>query len=123
VKLKTDENISLQAAQLLRSAGHDVATVREQNLEGAADPVLLDVCAQEGRALVTLDRGIGRSLHFSKKPNAGVAVLELGNRPSHGALLERTRQLARLLETQDLMGSVWVVEPHRVRIRQPPERT
>jgi predicted nuclease of predicted toxin-antitoxin system len=119
VKLKLDENISLQAAQILRAGGHDVMTVRDQKLEGSGDATLLDICSGEGRALVTLDRGMGRSLHLSEKIGPGVAVLELGGRPSHDALLDRIRQLAMLLERHELAGAFWVVEPHRVRMHKP----
>jgi predicted nuclease of predicted toxin-antitoxin system len=60
VKLKLDENIGLQAAQILRAAVHDPMTVRDQKLEGTDDAVLLDICTGEERALITLDRGMGR---------------------------------------------------------------
>jgi uncharacterized protein DUF5615 len=57
VKLKLDENIGGAGAELLRTAGHDVSTVREQDLQGVVDEVLLEACTVEQRALITLDRG------------------------------------------------------------------
>jgi predicted nuclease of predicted toxin-antitoxin system len=118
LKLKLDENLSAQAAGLLRLAAHDVSTVREQHLEGQPDQTIYDVCAREGRALVTLDRGIGQLQRFSEGSGPGVAVLDLGNRPTHQAMLERVRQLAGLLEEHSLEGALWIVEPHRVRIHR-----
>ncbi len=45
MKLKLDENLgSVRVVTLLRLAGHDVATVREQNLTGTADVQLIDIC-------------------------------------------------------------------------------
>jgi predicted nuclease of predicted toxin-antitoxin system len=61
VKLKLDENIGRRGLDLLRAAGHDVMTVREQDLHGAADDVLFDVCGREQRGLVTLDHASARS--------------------------------------------------------------
>jgi predicted nuclease of predicted toxin-antitoxin system len=118
LKLKLDENLSTQAARLLRNDSHDVSTVREQQLEGQPDQMIYDVCAREGRALVTLDRGIGQLQRFSEGGGPGVAVLDLGDRPTHQAMLERVRQLAVLMEQHSLEGALWIVEPHRVRIHR-----
>jgi hypothetical protein len=37
VRFKLDENLSRSVAELFRGAGHDVTTVREQQLHGAPD--------------------------------------------------------------------------------------
>ena len=52
MKLKLDENLSRRAADLIRAAGHDAATVFSQGVRGAADETLFDVCGRESRALV-----------------------------------------------------------------------
>ena len=63
VKLKLDENLgSIRVVSMLRLAGHDVATVREQNLSSTPDELLIDICRREDRCLVTLDRGFGNRL-------------------------------------------------------------
>jgi len=64
VKFKLDENIGRRGLELLRSSGHDVATVWDQGLHGASDERLFDVCAAEGRVLVTLDRDFGQVPRF-----------------------------------------------------------
>ncbi|MFH0350590.1 MAG: DUF5615 family PIN-like protein [Chromatiales bacterium] len=51
---KLDDNIGTGGQALLRSAGHDVATVRDQALQGASDETIFDVCSREGRTLITL---------------------------------------------------------------------
>jgi hypothetical protein len=55
VKIKLDENLSVEAAVALRARGHDAATVLEQSLGGCRDPVVLAACQNEGRVIVTLD--------------------------------------------------------------------
>jgi predicted nuclease of predicted toxin-antitoxin system len=116
VKLKLDENIGRRGLELLRAAGHDVMTVREQQLQGAKDDVLFAVCAGEARALVTLDHDFGQVLRFPPDRSAGIAILEIGRRGAAQSLLDRLHDLAALLETRPLAGELWIVEPGRVRI-------
>ncbi|NEQ65913.1 MAG: hypothetical protein F6K21_10510 [Symploca sp. SIO2D2] len=61
---KLDENLGGSTVSLLRLAGYDVATVVGQQLSSAPDEELIEICRQEGRCLVTLDRGFGNRLRF-----------------------------------------------------------
>lgn len=119
MKLKLDENLSRRAADLVRAAGHDVATVTGQGLRGAADETLFEVCKREGRTLTTLDRDFGQVLRYPPAGSAGIVVLEIGHRVTHAALLERVRELLIVLKTQSPAGALWIIEPGRVRIHVP----
>lgn len=116
MKLKLDENIGRRGLELLRAAGHDVMTVRDQQLQGAKDEVLFAVCAGEARALVTLDHDFGQVLRFPPDRSAGIAILEIGRHNAAQSLLDRLRDLSILLETRSLAGELWIIEPGRVRI-------
>jgi hypothetical protein len=48
MKFKLDENIGRRGVELLRDAGHEVATVRVEDLAGADDEVLFAVVVKEG---------------------------------------------------------------------------
>ncbi len=78
MKLKLDENIGRRGLELLTASGHDVMTVRDQDLGGATDERLFEVCAGEGRALVTLDHDFGQVPRFPPEESAGVIILEVG---------------------------------------------
>ncbi len=116
MRFKLDENIGRRGLELLQAAGHDVMTVREQGLGGAADEKLFKICAGEGRALITLDHDFGQVTRFPPEQGAGVIVLEAGPRASIPAILARLRDFLAVLETRSVAGSLWIVEPGRVRI-------
>jgi predicted nuclease of predicted toxin-antitoxin system len=116
VKIKVDENIGKSGVVLLRQAGHDVSTVREQGIEGAADEALFQVCAEERRALITLDRDFGQVLRFPPGQSAGIAVLELGGPATIALLQNRLRAFIALSTTRSIDGELWIVEPGRIRV-------
>src|SRR5580658_6780378 len=116
MKIKLDENIGRRAIELLRSAGHDVTTVREQKPDGARDETLFDVCAGEDRVLITLDHDFGQVLRFPPERGAGLVILEPGPRVTPGSLLDRSRDFLALAEAQSPKAALWIVEPGRVRI-------
>jgi predicted nuclease of predicted toxin-antitoxin system len=119
VKFKLDENLSRGAADLIRAAGHDLATVTDQGLRGVADETLFEVCQREGRTLITLDHDFGQVLRYPPAGSAGIVVLEIGRRVTHAVLLERVRELLSVLKTQSPVGALWIVEPGRLRIHLP----
>ena len=43
MKLKLDENIGRRGLELLKAAGHEVDTVRDQGLQGARDETLFAI--------------------------------------------------------------------------------
>jgi predicted nuclease of predicted toxin-antitoxin system len=121
VKLKLDENLGRRCVDLLTRAGHDVATVAEENLMGADDRPLLEACATEGRALVTLDLDFSNPLQFRPSTLAGIAVLRLPRKPAHEDLVACVATLVEAMKREVLTGRLWSVERGRVRVYQEPE--
>ena len=116
MKFKLDENIGRRGLELLKASGHDVMTVWDQGLRGVTDEELFQICAAEGRVLVTLDRDFGQITRFPPEKSAGIVVLDLGQRATLQGIIGRLRDFLSVLESHAVTGALWIVEPGRVRI-------
>ncbi|MBH8571719.1 DUF5615 family PIN-like protein [Nostocaceae cyanobacterium CENA369] len=110
MNIKLDENMgSLRVATLLRLAGHDVATVREQGLTSSPDGELINICRSEARCLVTTDRGFGNRLKYQPSKYAGIIVVRLPPRPIFEDYRAVTETLIAGLEAADVTGKLWII--------------
>ncbi len=119
MKLKLDENLGIRGASRLREAGHQVATVADEQLMGASDDELIARCRSEGRALVSLDLDFSNPLRYDPAQHAGVAVLRLPGRAGPDVLADGIETLIQGLDRMDLAGRIWIVQGGRIRVYQP----
>jgi predicted nuclease of predicted toxin-antitoxin system len=117
MKIKFDQNMDPRGAAILKQAGHEVLTVKEQNLIGAEDDVIAEVCQKESRCLVTLDLDFANTLLYPPQDYFGIVVLR-HPRPTAKSLLELVRQFSTALQSLDPTQKLWIVEPGRIRVRE-----
>ena len=116
MKLKLDENLGGSALRYLEQAGYDVSTVALQKLCGADDRSLIDICAAEGRCLLTLDLDFSNPLQFPPAFYAGIIVLRLPKQPSGEDVIDCLATIAAALPAgSDLTGSLRIVSKGRIR--------
>jgi len=116
MQFKTDENIPLEAVDLLRAAGHDARSVFDQSLSGRPDNRIASVCKQEDRALITLDTDFADIRTYRPEDYPGLLVLRLAKQ-SAPEVLRVIRRLLGILKTTDCRGQLWIVEHDRIRVR------
>ena len=117
MKFKIDENLPVEAADLLRGAGYDTDTVQEEGLAGAEDEAISERVRSEGRAIVTLDLDFSDIRAYPPQDYFGIVILR-PNRQDTASFLALVRRILPLLATEPLTGCIWIVEPDRIRIRQ-----
>jgi predicted nuclease of predicted toxin-antitoxin system len=113
---KVDENLPEELAALLRSAGHDALTVRNQGLQGKPDSTVFEVCCREGRAFITLDCDFTDLRRYPPAERPGRIVLRLA-RQDKRHILSHFAGVVPLFESHLLTGHLWIVEENQVRIR------
>ena len=116
MKFKVDENLPHELTQLFRDAGWDCWSVDEQNLGGAIDPRVAEVCTFENRILVTFDRGFSNIRRYPPPGFPGIIVFRLKRQDKHHVLHVSTR-LIEALRQRELRNELWIVHENRIRIR------
>jgi predicted nuclease of predicted toxin-antitoxin system len=119
LKLKLDENLGHRAQALLAAAGHDVATVHEENLSSESDDQVIRAARQEARCLVTLDLEFGNPLRYRAADFPGISVLRLPAKASPAHLENAINTLTQALQPT-IARHLWIVEAGRIRIYQDP---
>lgn len=115
MRIKLDENLGKEVAIRFRRAGHDVATVKDENLCSTDDRTLIEICRKEKRCIVTLDIEFGNPLIFKPSMYAGIAVLRLPRKPLQEDLLNEADILIERLKQANITGKLWVVQRGRIR--------
>jgi predicted nuclease of predicted toxin-antitoxin system len=118
MRFKLDETFGARTQHLFSQQGHDVATVREEQLLGASDQTVYEVSCKEGRCLVTLDLDFANAGQFPPERCGGIVIVRVPRNPSL-ALLERlVAQFLTLVKSTPMDKELWIVEVGRIRIRQ-----
>lgn len=116
MRLKLDENLPVDVAMLLRGAGHDAATVLEQEMGGRPDLDVAAICQREDRTLITLDTDFADIRAYPPEQYGGLLVLRL-RQQDKPYVLDVLKRLLPLLDQKSLGGRLWIVGDERIRVR------
>jgi predicted nuclease of predicted toxin-antitoxin system len=116
MRIKLDENLPIELAADLTTAGHDTDTVADEDLNGKPDTVILEAAKGAARILFTLDKGIANLVRHPQDRHAGVVLLRPGSL-GRLAVLEFIRARLPQLLQRELENRVTVVSDTRIRFR------
>ena len=86
MKLRIDENLPSECADILRGGGFDADTVADERLTGAEDFAIADRCQSEGRVLITLDLDFANIRAYPPAECAGIIILRSKKQDKHAVL-------------------------------------
>jgi len=115
MKIKLDPNLSQYLRDDLTALKHDIDTVLDQGLSGAADPEVLNAATSHDRMLFTLDTGFLDLKAYPPNSHRGVLVFRP---PRQGALAvaEFIKAFVRSTDLKKYYSQTTVVERRRARI-------
>jgi predicted nuclease of predicted toxin-antitoxin system len=116
MRAKLDENLPVEAAELLRTAGWECDTVYNEGLAGLDDPIVAARCQAEARVLFTLDLDFADIRAYPPSEYVGIVVLRPVE-PSRRQALELVSRVLPVLIAEWTEHRLWIVEPARVRVR------
>jgi len=122
MRFRLDENLDPRLAVLLCEEEDEADTVRAEGLSGQSDDAIYRAIVAGSRVLVTLDLDFANPFRFAPASTAGIVIV----RPPRPILpMIRATLAAALpqLRSRPLTGKLWIVEPGRIRVYEPPRRT
>jgi predicted nuclease of predicted toxin-antitoxin system len=119
-EIKVDEDLPEDVARLCVAAGYIAHTVRQQGWGGSKDADLWERVQDEGRWLLTADKGFGDVRTYVPGTYIGIILLRavIESRRRYIELAEVTLRSVRL---EDMAGCLVVVTPRGIRVRRPTE--
>ncbi len=116
MKFKLDENLPVEAADLLIAAGHDAHTVLQEDMGGKPDSVISAICRSEDRILITLDTDFCNILVYPPEDHPGIIVIRTLDQ-SKPAVLGFVQNILAVGSSEAIAGRLWIVQKDGIRIR------
>ncbi len=120
LQFKLDENMDPRWGNVLQEAGSSVLSVADQQLQGTDDRTLAEVCREERRCLITADLDFAQSIEYPPGDYHGLVVLR-HPKPTLAGMQSLVRQVAAAVKAESPVGSLWIVEPGRIRVHGVPQ--
>jgi predicted nuclease of predicted toxin-antitoxin system len=117
VNIKLDENLPERLVSELRALGHDVDTVRAEQLAGRDDTDIWQAAQSVDRFLITQDLDFSDVRRYTPGTHAGLLLLRLV-RPGRDALVARVTMLFATEPVDQWRGCLVVATDHKVRVKR-----
>ena len=122
MKIKLDENLPDRLVVVLTALGHNVDTVRTEQLTGRADPAVWGAAQAAQRFLITQDLDFSDVRRYTPGTHSGLLLVRL-TRPGRNALFERVSTVFQTEKVEDWTGCLVVATEQKVRVRRPGQPT
>ena len=104
MKFKLDENLPVDAANMLNQHGFEAHTVYDEKVAGCSDDHLIDLCTSEQRILLTLDMDFSDIRKYPPNHYWGIIVIR-SYRQSKDAIIKLINKIIPALKPKKLKVS------------------
>lgn len=116
--IKLDENLPERLVAALAALGHDVDTVRAEELAGRDDADVWSAAQAAGRFLITQDLDFSDVRRYTPGTHAGLLLVRLAH-PGREALLSRVTTIFSTEPIDQWGGCLVVATEHKIRVKRP----
>lgn len=113
-----DEDLPRSLVPQLRAAGMAADDVRDAGLRGKSDDEIFEYAVSHSLTLLTADVGFGNILRFPPGAHAGIVVARFPSELPTASLTEAILSALRSLSDEEIVASLVVIEPGRIRLRR-----
>jgi predicted nuclease of predicted toxin-antitoxin system len=118
VNIKLDENLPERLVSTLQALGHDVDTVRSEQLAGRGDNEVWRAAQSVDRFLITQDLDFSDVRRYTPGTHAGLLLVRLAQ-PGRDALVARVAMLFETEPVDQWRSCLVVATDHKVRVKRP----
>ncbi|MEK7476353.1 MAG: DUF5615 family PIN-like protein [Candidatus Coatesbacteria bacterium] len=118
VAFLVDEDLPRNLAAALRAGGFEAVDVRDAGLRGRPDSAVFDHALRRNLVIVTADLDFASILAYPLGTHHGIVVARLPQELSVASTNRRIVQALLGLGSEDLAGTLAIIEPDRVRLRR-----
>ena len=118
MRVKLDENLPRELADVLSALGHDVDTVPDEGLAGHGDDEVWQAVQHAQRFFVTQNLDFSDIRQFTPGTHPGLLLIRLDH-ASRRALIERIRQILTTEHVEGFTRCLAVATEHKLRVRRP----
>jgi predicted nuclease of predicted toxin-antitoxin system len=117
LRFLVDEDLPRPVTSALNGAGFRADDVRDVGLRGKTDEEVLSYARAKEETVLTADRAFGSTLRFPLGTHKGIIVIHYPDEMPIPQMIESVVAQLRILEPDEVWGSVVVLEQTRVRLR------
>lgn len=117
VRVKLDEDLPVEIAEVMRVAGHVAETVHGQGFSGFSDDRLWPEVQREARMLLTADKGFANAKRYPPGTHGGIVLFRLP-RESRAGYVRLANVLIERVRLEDIVGAIATVSPDVIRVRR-----
>lgn len=112
-----DENLFEPVIDYLKTLGHNIFSIRDENLSGTSDDEIYRIACEENKAIITMDKDFSKVVRYPAKNCGGIILVKIYRR-TVDETLNIFKSFFEKIKPEDIKENLIIMTPHGFRIRR-----
>lgn len=112
-----DENLFEPVINYLKTLGHSVFSIRDENLSGISDDEIYQIACKEKRIIITMDKDFSKVVRYPAKNCGGIILVKIYRR-TVDETLNIFKSYFEKIKNEDIKANLIIITPEGFRIRR-----